>query len=169
MSRIVSTVSISALMALALLAIAPHHLGAQSTPPATGCVNGVTVEPLARGLPSSAEGKALSLLRVTFAPGGSIIGLHAHPGSLVLSIESRVLGYTIQEGEVKIQRAATDGTPGAVEPLTPGEEVLLNPGDALFEEGVIHSARNTGDVPTVVLVAGLMAADEAFTQCVEDA
>lgn len=161
--------SIVSVVGLSLLASVPSALNAQSTPPPTGCVTDVTVEPLARGLPSTLDDEALSLLRVTFAPGGSIIGLHTHPGALVLSIESGELGYTVQEGEVQVQRATTSGTPGAVESLTPGEEATLQPGDALFEEGVVHSARNTGDVATVVLVAGLMAADHPFTQCIEDA
>lgn len=36
------------------------------------------------------------------------------------------------EGEVDVQRATTDGTPGAVEQMKPGDTVTLKPGDSLL-------------------------------------
>ena len=130
--------------------------------PASGGAVGVVIEPLGRGSPDSAPGHDLSLLRVTFEPGGSI-ARHHHPGALVLTVEAGTLGYTLEEGQASIARATTDGTPGPVEPLTPGVEATLTAGDSLFEQGVVHSARNAGDEPAVVWIAGLMEAGQPFT------
>ena len=168
MHRASSTLLVVLLVALGLLAIAPARIGAHQSTPSTGCISDVTVQPLGRGQPSAAAGKELTLLRVTFAPGGSI-GLHGHPGSLTLSIESGALTYAVVDGEADVVRASSDGTPAPPERLTSGDETVLRPGDWLFEQGIVHSARNDGTEPTEVLVAGLMTAGEAFTQCHEEA
>jgi quercetin dioxygenase-like cupin family protein len=169
MRRRMLSLSLMSLIFVSLLGGRVDAFSTTISQPSSGCITGVTVERLASGLPSAVDDMALTLLRITFAPGSGMVDLHTHPGALVLSIESGELGYSIQEGEVEIQRATTDGTPGPMEPLASGEEATLRPGDSLFEEGLVHSARNTGDVPAVVLVAGLMAADEPFTQCAEGA
>jgi hypothetical protein len=44
-----------------------------------------------------------------------------------------------------------------------GVETILNPGDALFEQSVVHTARNASDGETVVWVASVIAAGEPFT------
>ncbi len=151
-------------LALGLAAAWAAPLGAHQGGPATGCVADVTVTRLGHGLPTAADGQELTLLRVTFAPGGSIGG-HVHPGALTLSIESGALVYAVVEGEAEVQRAAVDGTPVPAESLTAGQETTLNPGDWVFEQGIVHTARNDGAEPAVVLVAGLMRAGEPFTQC----
>ncbi len=60
-------------------------------------------------------------------------------------------------------RAATNGTPGPTEQLEPGVEVIINPGDALFEQAVVHSARNASDGETIVWLASLIEAGQPFT------
>ena len=151
-------------LAFGLAAAWTAPLDAHQGGPATGCVENVTVTPLGRGQPSAADGQELTLLRVTFAPGGTI-DRHVHPGALTLSIESGALVYAVVEGEAAGQRGAVDGTPVPAESLTAGQETTLAPGDWVFEQGIIHTARNDGPEPAVVLVAGLMRAGEAFTQC----
>ena len=86
-----------------------------------------------------------------------------HFGALVLHVESGELTYTMVEGTVKIQRAATAGIPGPTEQLGQGQETVLRAGDWLFEQGVVRSARNATTGETVVLVASLTAGDMAFT------
>lgn len=152
--------------ALGLAAITALPLAAEQQAPATGCVSDVTVEKLGHGLPSASEDRELTLLRVTFAPGGSI-GAHIHPGSLTLSIEGGALTYTMLDGHAEIQRAEGDGVTFTPEMLDAGQEAILNPGDWLFEESMVHMARNDGAEPAVVLISGLMEAGEPFTQCVE--
>jgi quercetin dioxygenase-like cupin family protein len=156
--------TLALVLALGVAAAWTAPVGAHQGSPATGCVDGVTVTRLGYGLPSAADGQQLTLLRVTFDPGGSI-GAHVHPGALTLSIESGALVYAVIEGEAELQRPAVDGTPVPAEPLTAGQEMTLNPGDWVFEEGIIHSARNDGADPAVVLIAGLMRDGEPFTQC----
>lgn len=141
-------------------------IGAQgATPTAAPGAVGVAFQVLGRGLPKGSPGQALSLLRVTLQPGGTV-ATHTHPGQTVLYVDSGTFGYTLYQGEVQLTRAAVAGTPGPTEQLTPGTEAILHPGDWLFEQGVVHSARNAGDTPAVVLIAALTAADKPFTQYV---
>jgi hypothetical protein len=86
----------------------------------------------------------------------------------VLFVDAGTFGYTLVQGEVLLTRAAVAGTPGPTEALAPGTEAILHPGDWLFEQGVVHSARNAGDTPAVVLIAALTAADQPFTQYVTE-
>jgi quercetin dioxygenase-like cupin family protein len=136
---------------------------AEAVPP--GAVD-VTIEPLGAGLPAAADGYKLSLLRVTFAPGGSI-GTHTHPGSLVLTIAEGALAYAIIEGEAEVVRVGAAGQPGPTERISAGKEVILNPGDSLFEQGIVHTARNVSDGQTVVLISGLMEPEQPFTSFFE--
>ena len=115
-----------------------------------------------------AAGQDVVLVRITFGPGGSI-GPHTHPGMLVVSIESGTLGFTLlEEGTMAVTRAAPAGTPAAEEPLTAGQEVLLDPGDWFAEMGMVHTARSVGDEPAVVLVSGLIETGQPLTRCVDD-
>ena len=152
--------------AFGLMATWTSPLAARQAAPAPSCISDVTVERLGHGLPSAVDGLELTLLRVTFAPGGSI-GAHIHPGSLTLSIESGALTYGMLDGHAEVQRAAVEGTPVPTEMLDAGQETILNPGDWLFEESMIHAARNDGAEPAVVLISGLMEAGQPFTQCVD--
>ena len=164
MRRVSVLVSVVVFVALAALGFVTTRSAAQEGTPAAapaGAV-GVTVEVRGTGTPDAAADHQLGLRRLTFAPEATI-ATHAHPGALVLTVESGALGYTLQEGDVTLIRAATNGTPGPTEQLEPGVEVVLNPGDALFEQGVVHSARNASDGETIVWVASLIEADQPFT------
>lgn len=146
---------------LGLLALGRLITVAQDATPAPAAV-GVTTDILGTGQPDAAPGQGLAGRRNTFEPGG-FIPAHHHPCALVLHIESGELTYTVIEGSVQVQRATTAGTPGPTEELGPGQETVLHAGDWLFEQGVVHSVRNDGSDPTVVLVTALTAADQPFT------
>jgi quercetin dioxygenase-like cupin family protein len=130
-----------------------------ATPPAAV---GVQTDVLGSGQPDAAPGQVLAERRNTLEPGG-FIPAHHHPGALVVHVESGELTYTVIEGTVQIQRAATAGTPGPTEELGPGQETVLRAGDWLFEQDVVHSVRNDTSGQTVVLIAALTAADMPFT------
>lgn len=163
--RVAVVLSVLAIALLGVLA-APHFsAAAQDATPAARPSNakGLKIEVLGKGLPDAGPGHTLMLVRITFAPGG-YVGLHQHPGALVLAVESGELSYTLKEGSAQILHPEVEGTPVASEDLKPGVETTLKAGDALFEQGVIHSARNAGTVPTVVLVSGLIETGHPFTE-----
>jgi quercetin dioxygenase-like cupin family protein len=131
------------------------------------CATNVSAQLLGNGLPAAAEGQALVLVRIVLGPGGSF-GAHTHPGTLVGSIESGTLGLTLlEEGEMTIMRSGEAGTPAVEEPLTPGQEVELGPGDWFVETSMAHSARAIGEEPVMVLLSGLIEAGQPLAQCVE--
>lgn len=160
-SVLVSVVIFVALVALGL--VTTQSAAQEGTPAAApaGAV-GITFQARGSGTPDAAPDHQLGLRRITFAPGATINN-HHHPGALVLTVESGALGYTVVEGEVTVVRAATNGTPGPSEPLMPGVEAIINPGDALFEQSVVHSARNASDGETIVWLASLIEAGQPFT------
>jgi len=105
--------------------------------------------------------------RVIFGPNGSL-GAHTHPGTLVATIESGSLGFTLLEhGEMTVSRSATDGAEASQEPIAMGEEVSLDPGDGFVEMGMIHSARNLSNEPTTVLLSGRVATGQPLTACAD--
>ena len=164
MRRFSLLVSVVLFVALSALALVTAHTTAQEGTPAAapaGAV-GITFEPRGSGTPNAAPDHLLGLRRITFAPGATINN-HHHPGAPVLTVESGALGYTVLEGEVTVVRAATNGIPGLNEQLMPGVEAILNPGDALFEQNVVHSAHNASDGETIVWLASLIEADQPFT------
>jgi hypothetical protein len=160
-SVLVSVVFFVALVALGL--VTTQSAAQEGTPAAPmGVAAGVTAQVLGSGTPDAAPDHQLGLRRLTWAPGATVDN-HHHPGALVLTVESGALGYTVLEGEVTVVRAATNGTPGPSEQLMPGVEAIINPGDALFEQSVVHSARNASDGETIVWLASLIEAGQPFT------
>lgn len=145
------------------LALVPAAIAAgQATSAAAPQTAGVGGGPLGSGVPDAAPDHVLWLRRGTFEPGG-FVGLHHHPGALVLAVESGSLVYTVYEGEAVVTRAGTAATPGPTERLGPGTEAVLTAGDAVFEQGVVHTTRNDGSEPATVLIAALARADQPFT------
>jgi quercetin dioxygenase-like cupin family protein len=136
-------------------------------PVTISCATNAFVQPLSAGTPAGVEGKSLVLVRVKFEPGGGI-GPHTHPGTLAQTIESGQLGFTLlEEGEMTMSRSGEAGTPTVEETIPVGEEVVLGPGDTFVETGMVHTGRTVGDEPVVLLYAGLFAAGEPLTTCVE--
>ena len=159
------------LLGIGVLGVLPPGASAQPAEPQPvdlPCAENISAQPLGRGEPANAEGQALVLTRLIFAPGGSL-GPHTHPGTLIVTVESGTFGFTLlEEGEMTIHRAASDGTPAAEESVTMGEEIELTAGDWFMETGMVHSARSIGDEPVVNVFAGLVEAGEPVTQCVDD-
>jgi quercetin dioxygenase-like cupin family protein len=112
---------------------------------------GVTAEVFA-GIPSDrAPGQTLYLARFVFQPGAAIFP-HSHPGTTVLSVASGEFGWTLVKGTAHVVRGSASGSPEKVEDLTePGDDVILQPGDAIYyEDDVVHTARGAGAEPAVV-------------------
>jgi quercetin dioxygenase-like cupin family protein len=135
---------------------------AQQATSAIGSV-GVSGGAVGSGEPVVAPGYLLSLRRGVFEL-GAIVPLHHHPGALVIYVESGELTYTVSEGEALATRAAEEGTPAPSERIGPGDAALLRPGDAVYEEGVVHVTQNLGNEPAVIWIAALTATDEPLTQ-----
>jgi quercetin dioxygenase-like cupin family protein len=100
----------------------------------------------------------LSVIRLTFEPGAEIPA-HRHPGAVVLRVEEGAFGTSFVEGEGQIARAGVDGTPAA-EAVAAGDDLVLQAGDVLTYEGAMHTMRNAGDEPLVLLASVLLAADQ---------
>lgn len=132
------------------------------------CATGVTVQPIGQAMPSDANGQALVMLRLTIAPGGGFTA-HTHPGTLIVSVESGALDVTqLGDMQMEVMRVAANGTPTMSEPMTMGTVTTVNTGDWFAEpEGMLHDAVNSGTVPTVVLISGLVDPNLPLVQCAE--
>ena len=169
MHRVVRVVTALAFVAVAAIGFSTRGSAAPPAPqPVTiPCATDVSAQVFGNASPAAAPGQTQVLVRITFAPGGSL-GPHTHPGTLIASIESGTLGFTlVDRGEMAIMRSGDAGTPAAEEPITMGQEAELNAGDWFVETGMVHSARAIGDEPVVVTISGLIEAGQALTQCVE--
>jgi quercetin dioxygenase-like cupin family protein len=115
----------------------------------------VVREVLERGLPSSAPGQTLELVRFTIAP-GTTLAPHTHPGMQVVRVERGTLGYTVLRGRVRISRAGRPVRVGR-----PGREAIIRRGESFVEaRGVAHFGRNAGREPLVLMVASLLDRNE---------
>jgi quercetin dioxygenase-like cupin family protein len=172
MVRFVRFTVMSIFVAAGVLTASLPSLAAPPAPqPVTlPCATEMSIQMLGTAEPAAAQGQSLVLVRAIFAPGGGI-GPHTHPGTLVISVESGAFGFTLaddqMDGEMMVMRAGEAGTPVAAEPMSPGQEVVLSPGDWVVETGMVHSARAVGDEPAIVVFSGLAEAGQPLTACVE--
>jgi len=160
MSRfIVAAVAIAIASALAF---APRMSALEASPPAgVELAPGVYAEVLA-GIPSDrAEGQTLYSARFTFEPGQAIFP-HSHSGTTLLSVTSGRFGWTLVQGTAYVIRGAASGASAPTETLSePGDDVILEPGDAIYyEDDVVHTARGAGDEPALVVGTLLLTAGE---------
>jgi quercetin dioxygenase-like cupin family protein len=167
MRRVIPVLS-GVVLVLSLIALGPSAARAEEGQPLDlPCVTGTTVLPLTQAMPSDAPGDALIMLQLTIAP-DSGFAPHKHPGVVTVSVVSGTLEFThLDNGDMSVMRAATGATPAAAEAVTKGVPVTLNPGDWMVEEGMVHTMLNKGSEPSVVLVSGLVPADQPLVQCVE--
>ncbi len=152
----------NALAALALVltlgAVSVSPMAAQDATPPSGPISlielapGVTAEVFAGAPSDRAPGQTVYVARFVFQPGAEIFP-HSHPGTTVLGVASGSFGWTLVKGTAHVVRGAAAGATGPVEDLTqPGDDVVLEPGDAIYyEDDVVHTARGAGDEPAVVL------------------
>ncbi len=132
----------------------------------TAGLPGVTSVVLAHGAPDAAPASELSIGRVVIEPGASIPP-HEHPGTQVAAIVDGELTYTVLTGSVPVTRAASSpATPAdrADFVIDAGETFVLTAGDSVVEQpGALHTARNAGDKPVVILLATLFDPDQPRT------
>jgi len=151
-----------ALVIVSALAFAPRISAQEATAEAgLELAPGVYAEVLA-GVPSDrAEGQTLYSARFTFEPGQAIFP-HSHPGTTLLAVESGRFGWTLVQGTAYVIRGAASGATAPTETLSePGDDVILEPGDAIYyEDDVVHTARGAGDEPAIVLGTLLLTTGE---------
>jgi quercetin dioxygenase-like cupin family protein len=155
-------VPLIALTIVGALTFTPRIAAQKATPPAgIELAPGVYAEVLA-GIPSDrAEGQTLYSARFTFEPGQAIFP-HSHPGTTLLSVVSGRLGWTLVQGTAYVIRDAASGASAPTETLSePDDDVVLEPGDAIYyEDDVIHTARGAGDEPAIAVGTFLLTAGE---------
>jgi quercetin dioxygenase-like cupin family protein len=173
MRRFATFISAVGILLVLLLAVGSVSVGqAQQSTPAAGGSTGVTTEVLGRFPSELAPGQALALLRITFAPDGSVAP-HTHPGETVFHLASGTLQFTLHDGDAQLVRAV-DGAPAAATPtaseaIPVGEEITLNAGDTIYyDASVVQSERNDGSEDAVVLVSNLRGVDEPARQFHDD-
>ena len=160
-------------LAAALLARGVGPAAAQDATPAPTPANaaGITAEVLGRIEPAVAPGYALQLVSVTFAPGAAIAA-HRHSGATVTTEVSGSHAFTVLEGNARLILAgaatpAAGAQPG--EPMELNREYAIKPGDVIvFDESVVHSARNPNGEPAVLMESQLRATDRPLTEFVPD-
>ena len=180
---------VAIVLLVASLLVAPAVAAQEASPAATPeAMAGVDVEPL--GLVEVLPGLFTPVVRVTLAPG---VGLppHTSPAPVLAQVESGEVSYAVITGiaqRARLVPAAEAGTPAAGRPAaaTPaaqavedfavverevlilGEEIPLGPGEGVtFGPDVVHSFRNTGDEPAVLLLIGEYPPEQPVFQFVE--
>ena len=154
MPRSIVLPSVIVLAVAALVGALAPRLAAQDATPAatqTELTPGLVAEVFA-GVPSDrAPGQTVYVARFTFQPGSAIFP-HRHPGTVVLAVETGTFTWGLVEGAAHVVRGAGTGGTATEDVTEPGSEVVLNPGDAIYyEDDVVHTARNAGDAPVVLL------------------
>jgi quercetin dioxygenase-like cupin family protein len=125
-------------------------------------IQGVGGGPIAGGVPEAAQEHTLWLRKGVFEPGG-YVGVHHHPGALIVYVETGSLYYTVLEGEVVVYRQPLAEEPGPTETYGPGEEFTLEAGDAWFEQSVVHVTENRGTEDAIIWLSALAETDEDLT------
>lgn len=110
-------------------------------------------EVLGRVEAPEAPGFEQFLLRVTIPPGVELAP--RHPSGLeVAHVEEGELAYTVVDGPARVARG---GAGGPLEELVGPTEVVLRPGDTIYEwRETNHAAANRGEVPVILVVASLV-------------
>jgi quercetin dioxygenase-like cupin family protein len=109
--------------------------------------------------PAGGHGRTLGLSKVVVMPGAQL-ATHHHPGSQLGYVAEGVLTYTVETKRARLMKGSGDD-PTLVKVVKPGMTVKVRPGHWLVEEqGEIHHARNSGDVPVVLYVSTLFKTGE---------
>ena len=153
--RLLRTPLLALIAVIALSGLfAPGLTAQQATPGPASVIDlapGVTAEVFAAAPSDRAPGQTVYLARFVFQSGAELFP-HSHPGTTVLGIVSGELGWTLVKGTAHVVRGAAAGATGPTEDLTdPGDDVILEPGDAIYyEDDVVHTARGAGNEPAVL-------------------
>jgi quercetin dioxygenase-like cupin family protein len=104
--------------------------------------------------PPGADGRTLSLVRYTIAPGAKLKP-HVHPGVQMARVESGTLTYTVVSGVALVRRKGSTSD----RPVTGPTTITLHAGDAVTEKGdMVHYGENRSD-QVLVIVATLLTED----------
>jgi quercetin dioxygenase-like cupin family protein len=161
---LLTSVLLGLIVTVSLLTAPGVPAAQEATPP--GEAAPIILESLGSAPSPDAPGMQLALLRATIAP-GVVAPPHVHPGQLIVAVESGSVAYTILDEEGESGRGRF-GTPTATEAIPPRTEVMLGPGEWIIEEpGIVHTFRNPGNEPLVLLVSALIAPNEPFLQPVD--
>jgi hypothetical protein len=88
------------------------------------------------------------------------------PGAILVVVEAGAFGFTLTAGEGEVSRGVVAGTPTAPTSLTVDEEVILNPGHAVFhDQDGWHTGRNAGDEPVVLPIGTLVGIEQPAFIC----
>jgi quercetin dioxygenase-like cupin family protein len=129
----------------------PQGSPTASAPGSSQAAAQVTRQVLQSGFSDAAPGQKLELTRVVIPPDKDIAP-HAHPGPQLALIVEGTLSYTVISGEVRVMRSGFD----TAETIEAGQTSEIQPGDSLAEPvGVVHTARNPGPDPVVILISAL--------------
>lgn len=112
---------------------------------------GTVIESLGAFTPVAAPDRALVFLRITLDPGVAI-PFHHHPGTVIVVVESGLFGTEFAEGEGTVMRYGQE----APESVLAGDDTTLAAGDSLSYDGAVHTMRNDGPGPVVLLVSALL-------------
>ena len=186
---------VAIVLLVATLLVAPAVAAQEASPAATPeAIEGVRVEPL--GLVEVLPGLFTPVVRVELAPGVGLRP-HTSPAPVLAQVESGEVSYAVITGiaqRARLVAAAPPGTPGAGTPeigtpaagtpaaqavedfavveqevLILGEEIPLGPGEGVtFGPDVVHTFRNTGDEPAVLLLVGDYPPEQPVFQFVEN-
>ena len=152
------TLALWIVLAIAIAVTQERRDSEGSTLATPSASSGITRTVLVGTTPAAAPDQSLQLARIVIEP-GTTLPVHEHPGTQLASIVSGDLTYNVVLGDVRVERAAVDSTPGPVDVLHAGEQTVLHPGDAVVEtEGVQHYGANLGSVDVVILAASLLEA-----------
>jgi hypothetical protein len=100
---------------------------AQEASPATSAAPPAAVEILDTGPPLAAPDMVLNFARLTVAPGG-YLAAHGHPGAQIWYVDAGTITTAVQAGTIRLNRAASGGTPTLAEQVGPSAEVSLTAG-----------------------------------------
>lgn len=147
----------SALFAAGVLALGGSLGGANARRDAhadTGplVIQGVSIATLCSGESMQLAGRALTMLRVSLAPGTDAVATSVgRPVALI--VESGVLEIDLLNGEGIVTRALVDGMWAGYRNMVAGDSTRLATGDHLFHDGANHALRNVGSQTLVMLVS----------------
>src|SRR5215211_2660753 len=152
---------------LPVLALSTALLGGSVQARQGDAIPGIAVETLGRTSVGDEGGDELVLLRVTIEPGASIPASDGVGAAVILLEEGRV--GVVLEGAADEANLTLAGGNGTV-PLTPGDETILAPGDAVSSgDGTRLMLHNAGDGEASLLYAVVAAAgDSPFAAVAQD-
>ena len=134
-----------------------------ATPGAVGFQGGI----LGGVDPAVTPGYRLAMAESVFEP-GAYVPQHTYPTAIVLCVQSRALGFAIQQGTASITRGGGE----EAETLELDTAIVLEPRDCVsFDHFAVHTAHtgwNVSDEQTVLWEARVLKTDEPFTVFLND-